>query len=40
MRAVRLFFSVGTLHPKVSLLARWGTYGQVAGKDAVCDILG
>ena len=26
MRALRLFFGVGTLHPKVSLWQRWGTY--------------
>ena len=29
MRVLRLFFGIGTLHPKVSLL----------GEDAVCDVL-
>ena len=26
LRALRMFFRVGTLHPKVSLLAEMGTY--------------
>ena len=34
MRALRLFFAVGTLH------RRWGHIAQVAGENAKCDIQG